>query len=89
MAKAVGSYVAIKPNDGKMRKSASGLMVPTIKTDRWVEGTVFRVSNEYSEVSGVKEGDVILYDKNAGHDTPLIDGNKYRIITARDIAMVL
>jgi len=81
--------VAITPNDGKMRKSASGLMVPTIKTDRWVEGTVFRVPLELSEASGIKEGDVILYDKNAGHDTPLVDGKKYRIITARDICMVL
>lgn len=89
MALAVGSYVAIKPNDGKMRKSKSGLMVPVVKTDRWVEGEVFRISIAFAKESGIKEGDKVLYDKNAGHDTPLIDGNTYRIITARDISMVL
>ena len=41
-----------------------------------------------TDVSVIKEGDIIYYDKSAGHDM-LIEDNPYTVITERDVVVVL
>jgi len=87
--KAIGMYVLIKPNEGKMRKSSSGLEITASKNDRFVEGKVVSIPEDVSDHSGVKNGDKILYDKHSGHDVKSATGDNLKVIEIRNIAIVL
>ena len=67
-------------------KKVSGLIL----TDETDEDTRYKKANIISVgnlVEGVKEGDVIFYDKHAGHDIGYND-ELYRVIRMRDIVLV-
>lgn len=87
---AVGQYVIIKPIKGESRQRKSGLHIPTELSDRFIGGVVHSVSKEIGEEQfGLKQGQQVLYDKHSGHDIKGIDGESYKVITCRDIAVVL
>ena len=83
--KAINDYVIVnKVNEGP--KKVGGLIL-TDKTDtdnRYKKANIISVGNE---VKIVKEGDIIFYDKYAGHDIGYND-ELYRVIRSRDIVLV-
>lgn len=88
--RAVGIYVLIKQTKGETRQRKSGLQVPTQLSDRFVGGVIHSVSQEIGKDEfGLKEGQKILFDKHAGHDIKGTDGETYKVITCRDVAVVL
>jgi chaperonin GroES len=67
-------------------KKVSGLIL-TDKTDednRYKKANIISVGNL---VEVVKEGDIVFYDKHAGHDIGYGD-ELYRVIRMRDIVLV-
>jgi len=85
---AVGSYVVVERKKGATRETSIGLEVPTDRNDRFVEASVISVSESATEALGIQDGDVVLYDRMAGHDVDL-KGKTYRVIRATDVAVVL
>ena len=67
-------------------KKVSGLILTdeTDESNRYKKANIISVGNL---VEGVKNGDVIFYDKHAGHDIGYND-ELYRVIRARDIVLV-
>ena len=67
-------------------KKVGGLILTdeTDESNRYKKANIVSVGNM---VEVVKEGDVIYYDKHAGHDIGYND-NMYRVIRARDIVIV-
>jgi|TARA_R110000737_G_C14624761_1_gene494668 co-chaperonin GroES (HSP10) len=88
--KGVGAFVIIKPKDGALRTTKSGLEVPTAMSDRFLQAELISASEEIGKKEfGLEAGQEILYDKHAGHDVPNAKGETYRIITCRDVAVIL
>ena len=82
---AVNDYVIVDKIKEEPKK-VSGLLL-TDETDidnRYKKATIISVGND---VPIVKEGNVVYYDKHAGHDIGY-DDNFYRVIKARDIVIV-
>ena len=67
-------------------KKVSGLILTdeTDEDNRYKKANIISVGNL---VEGVKEGDVIYYDKHAGHDIGYND-ELYKVIRMRDIVLV-
>ena len=67
-------------------KKVSGLILTdeTDESNRYKKANIISVGNL---VEGVKNGDVIFYDKHAGHDIGYND-ELYRVIRMRDIVLV-
>ena len=83
--KAISHYIIIEKALGQTKKV--GGLILTEKTDvdnRYIKGTIISVGNL---VEGLKEKDVIYYDKHAGHDITF-DDVKYTVITNRDVVLV-
>ena len=82
---AINDYVIVDIiKDGQ--KKVSGLIL----TDETDESNRYKKANIISAgemVEVVKEGDVVFYDKHAGHDIGYND-EMYRVIRARDIVLV-
>ena len=82
---AINDYVIVDKIKEEPKK-VSGLIL-TDKTDednRYKKANIISVGNL---VEGVKNGDVIFYDKHAGHDIAHND-KLYRVIRMRDIVLV-
>ena len=82
---AVNDYVIVDKIKEEPKKV--GGLILTDKTDndnRYKKANIISVGNL---VEGVKEGDVIFYDKHAGHDIGYND-ELYRVIRMRDIVLV-
>ena len=82
---AVNDYVIVDKIK-KEPKKVGGLLL-TDETDedkRYKKASIISVGND---VAVVKNGDVIYYDKHAGHDIGYGD-KLYRVIKARDIVLV-
>jgi co-chaperonin GroES (HSP10) len=84
--RAIGKYIVIDRVSEEV-KSSSGLFLSgdDVNSLRYKKGVVV---NPGTDVSVVKEGDVIYYDKSAGHDI-VINGDKRSIILERDVVVVL
>ena len=83
--KAVNDYVIVDIIKEEPKK-VSGLIL----TDETDEDNRYKKANIISTgemVEVVKEGDVIFYDKHAGHDIGYND-ELYRVIRMRDIVLV-
>ena len=82
----VNKYIVITPMHEEM-KTESGLLLSRYDAEgfRYQKGTVVK---EGTEVTCVGEGDVIYYDKNAGHSM-FIEDKPYTIILERDIVIVV
>ncbi len=88
--KAVGAFVVVKRKDGALRTTKSGLDVPTAMSDRFLQAELISASQEVGKKEfGLEAGQNVLYDKHAGHDAVGVDGETYRVITCRDIAVIL
>ena len=83
--KAINDYVIVDIVKEEPKK-VSGLILTdeTDETNRYKKATIVSVGNL---VEGVKSGDVIFYDKHAGHDIGYND-ELYRVIRMRDIVLV-
>ena len=83
--KAVNNYIVVAPSKDKSKK-IGGLLV-TEETDvdtRYKKGTIISVGNL---VEGLEKGDVIYYDKMAGHDISYQDA-LLRVIRNMDVVLV-
>jgi len=85
--KAIGRNLIIKKLKEGNTKTKGGLLLAENQREdiRYVEAKVLSVG---SEVEGVKNEDVIFYDRHAGHKIE-IDKNNYHIIKSQDIVVVL
>jgi|TARA_R100001163_G_scaffold1869_10_gene2945 co-chaperonin GroES (HSP10) len=82
----IGKYIAIKPVEEEL-KTKSGLLLSAQDAEefRYKKGLVVKPG---SDVSVIKDNDLIYYDRNAGH-TMLIDNEQITIIQERDVVVVL
>jgi len=84
--KPVGKYIIIKKINEEY-KTDSGLLLSSedVAAFRYYKGEVIKPG---TDVSVIKEKDIIFYDKAAGH-TMLLNDESYTIITERDVVVVL
>ena len=83
--KAVNHYIVVK-NIKTGPKKIAGLIV-TDKTDvdnRYIKADVISIGNL---VEGIKEKDIVYYDKHAGHDVQYED-ILYRVIRSGDVVLI-
>ena len=85
--KAIGHYIVIDEIKESVKKTDGGLLLTDAHTQeiRYVKG---KVVSPGSSVKGVEEGDTILYDRVAGHGIE-IEGKFHKVITERDIVLIL
>lgn len=84
--KPINKYIVIDPIDEQL-VSSSGLILSTedAKAFRYKKATVVESGNQ---VDTINKGDVIYYDKNAGHSM-MIGDSTYTIILERDVVVVV
>ena len=83
--KAVNDYVIVDIiKEGPKKVGGLILTDETVETNRYKKANVISVGNL---VEGVKDGDVIHYDKHAGHGIQYKD-KLYFVIKASDIVLV-
>ena len=83
--KAVNHYIVIK-NIKTEPKTVAGLIV-TDQTDvdnRYIKANVISIGNL---VEGIKENDIVYYDKHAGHDIQH-ENILYRVIRSGDVVLI-
>ena len=82
---AINDYVIVDKIKEEPKK-VSGLILTddTDADNRYKKANIISVGNE---VKIVKEGDIVFYDKYAGHDIGYGD-EMYRVIRMRDIVLV-
>lgn len=85
--KAIGKYIVIKELTEQDVKTESGLLLSGAdsKSFRYQKAEVVKPG---TEVSVIKEGDLVYYDKGHGF-TMLIEGEPFTIIMERDVVVVL
>ena len=83
--KAINHYVVVDKVKTEVKKVAGLIMTEDLDEDnRYIKANVISVGNL---VEGVKDGDVIHYDKHAGHGIQYKD-KLYFVIRASDIVLV-
>ena len=84
--KPIGKNIIIKIIEEEI-KTTSGLLLSSedAKQLRYKKGEIVKPG---SQVSVIKEGDVIYYDKRAGY-TMLINDEPYTVISENDVVVVL
>mgnify|MGYP003150050093 FL=1 len=82
----INKYIVIKTIEEEL-KTESGLLLSAqdASSFRYKKGEVIKSG---TNVDVIKEGDIIYYDKSAGHSM-LIEDNPYTIISERDVVVVL
>jgi co-chaperonin GroES (HSP10) len=83
--KAVNHYIIVKNIKTEPRKVAGLIMTDdTDKENRYIKADVISIGNL---VEGIKEKDVVYYDKHAGHDIQHKD-TLYRVIRSGDVVLI-
>jgi len=84
--KPINKYIAIKTIEEEV-KTSSGLLLSAsdVGEMRYRKGKVVKPG---TEVSVIKEGDVIYYDAHAGF-TMILNDEQHTIILERDVVVVL
>jgi len=83
--KAINNYVVVDKVKTEPKKVAGLIMTEELDEDnRYIKANVISVGNL---VEGVKDGDVIHYDKHAGHGIQYKD-KLYFVIRSSDIVLV-
>jgi len=83
--KAINDYVIVDIiKDGPKKVGGLILTDETDETNRYKKANIISTGNL---VEVVKKGDVVFYDKHAGHDIGYND-EMYRVIRSRDIVLV-
>jgi co-chaperonin GroES (HSP10) len=84
--KPIGKYIVINKIEETL-KTESGLLLSQEDASgfRYQKGKVVKPG---TDVSNINEGDLIYYDKNAGH-AMFIQDKSYMVIVERDVVVVL
>ena len=85
--KAIGNNIIISPKKVGLSKTENGLLLKEKDKEniRYKEAIVVSVSDD---VKGIREADVIYYDKSAGHGIDF-EGHSYQVIKLQDVVIVL
>jgi co-chaperonin GroES (HSP10) len=85
--KAIGRNLIIEKVKEGATKTKGGLLLAEAHREdvRYIEANVLNVGDE---VVGVKKGDVIFYDRHAGHKIE-IKKEVYHVIKLQDVVVVL
>jgi chaperonin GroES len=85
--KAVGKCLVIEKIKEGTTKTKGGLLLAENQREdiRYLQAKVLSIGDE---VIGVKEGDIIFYDRHAGHKIE-IDKDIYHLIRLSDVVVVL
>jgi co-chaperonin GroES (HSP10) len=85
--KAIGNNIIIKPEKVKTDKTKGGLLI--IEKDRedirYRKAIIISVSDD---IKGLKQDDVIYYDRHAGHGIEF-NKDKFTLIKLQDVVVVL
>jgi len=83
--KAVNTWVIIEKIKTEPKKVGGLIMTENIdKDNRYIKAKVISAGNL---VEGIKDGDVVYYDKHAGHGIDHSD-KLYHVIQARDVVLI-
>jgi co-chaperonin GroES (HSP10) len=84
---AIGSNIIIKKTKEGTTKTKGGLLLAENHRDdiRYVEATVVSAGGD---ISALKEGSIILYDRHAGHKIE-VKKEAYHVIKIGDVVVVL
>ena len=85
--KAIGRNLIIeKTKEGTTETKGGLLLADNHREDiRYIEAKVLSVGNE---VEGIKENDMIYFDRHAGHKIE-IDKDSFHVIKSQDVVVVL
>lgn len=83
--KAVNDYVVIESIKAEPKKIGGLILNDKVDSDsRYLKGNVYSIGDVPTPV---KEGDIIWYDRHAGHEISY-DEKLYKVIRVRDIVIV-
>tara|TARA_R110000823_G_scaffold280622_1_gene398763 strand:+ start:289 stop:546 length:258 start_codon:yes stop_codon:yes gene_type:complete len=83
--KAINNYLVVKKIKVEQKKIAGLIMTEKIDTDnRYIKAEIISTGNL---VEGLKDGDIVFYDKHAGHGISWKD-ELYRVIQSRDVVLI-
>lgn len=85
--KAIGNNIIIAPSKVGLSKTEGGLYLKEKDKEniRYKEAIIISVSDD---IKSLKQGDVIYYDKAAGHGIEF-EGGSYQVIKLQDVVIVL
>ena len=85
--KAVGRNLIINVTKEGTTKTKGGLLLAENQREdiRYVEASIVSVGDE---VKGLKEKDIIYFDRHAGHKIE-VENNTYHVIKSQDVVVVL
>jgi co-chaperonin GroES (HSP10) len=83
--KAVNHYLVIEPIKGETKKVGGLILTDEVNEDnRYKKAKIISAGNL---VEGIKEGDVVYYDKHAGHGIQHND-KFYGVIKQQDVVLI-
>ena len=83
--KAVNNYIIVKKSKTEPKKVAGLIMTEETDIDnRYIKANVISIGNL---VEGIKETDVVYYDKHAGHGVQYED-TLYHVIRSGDVVLI-
>ena len=83
--KAVNHYIVVKNIKEGPKKVAGLIVTEDMDSDnRYIKADVISIGNL---VEGIKEKDIVYYDKHAGHDVQYKD-TLYRVIKSGDVVLI-
>ena len=84
--KAINNYLVVEKIKKHQKKIAGLIITEALDVDnRYLEAKIISTGNL---VEGLKDGDIVYYDKHAGHGISWKD-LLYQVITARDVVLVV
>ena len=82
---AVNNYIIINPIKEKIKEEGGLLIIDQHVDDiRYLKANVISIGNL---TEGIKVGDIIYYDRRAGHGIEY-DNNLYQVIKQQDVVLV-
>ncbi len=83
--KAINDYIVVDVEKVGPKKVGGLLLTEELdESNRYIKGTIISAGNL---VEGLKDNDIIYYDKHAGHGITWAD-TMYYVIRARDVVLV-
>ena len=83
--KAVNHYLVIEPIKQELKKVGGLILTDEVNEDnRYIKANVISTGNL---VEGIKNKDVVYYDKHAGHGVQYND-KLYQVIQSRDVVLI-
>ena len=83
--RAINQYIVAKNIKTEPKKVAGLIMTDDTDVDnRYIKAEIISIGNL---VEGIKEKDIVYYDKHAGHDVQYED-TLYRVIRSGDVVLI-